>query len=168
MTTNAYRPKRRHGRTRGFTLVELLITLAILGLLATLAVPGMQMAVQRKKEFALQQGLLEIRQAIDAYKLAADSGLIEQAENASGYPPSLQTLIEGVDDLDTVPRRKRYFLRRLPRDPMFPDPTVPAADTWGKRSYASPHDAPRAGADVYDVYSLSPDTALNGSLYRTW
>ena len=86
----------------------------------------------------------------------------------SGYPRTLQVLIDGVEDAKSPTGSKMYFLRRVPRDPFYPDPSVPAAQTWGKRTYASPPDAPREGDDVFDVYSLSPGTGLNGVRYREW
>ncbi len=153
---------------RGFTLIELVITVAIVGLLATLAMPLAELTVRRTKEQELKTALREIRTAIDAYKLAADAGRIEVPADASGYPPSLDALSSGVVDYTNPEATPIFFMRRLPRDPFFPDGSVPAAETWGLRSYASPPDSPQAGDDVYDVFSLATGTALNGTNYREW
>lgn len=159
----------RAERRRGFTLVELLVTLAVVATLATLTVPVMQVARQRAKEAELRAALREIREAIDAYKRAAEAGEIrEPAALDSGYPPSLDVLAEGVPYRDEARKGKRYFLRRLPRDPMSADTEAGAAATWGKRSYDSEAAEPREGADVFDVYSLSPGIGLNGIPYRAW
>lgn len=156
-------------RSRGYSLIELLVTLAILGLLAGLAVPTVDMFSRRQREAELRRSLREIRIAIDNYKKAADEGRITVKAGLSGYPPSLDVLYEGViDSKDASKKAKIYFLRRLPRDPFFPDGAVPAKDTWGVRSYQSEYDRPARGADVYDVYSLSPGTGLNGVRYRDW
>lgn len=153
----------------GFTLVELLISLAILALLASLAAPTMEVIVKRQKEQELRTGLREIRKAIDAYKKAVDENKVERKVDESGYPPNLQSLYLGVIDVtDPKKQKKIFFMRRLPRDPFYPDTTVPPENSWGKRSYESDYNEPREGKDVYDIYSLSPDTALNGTHYREW
>ncbi|MCW5623148.1 MAG: type II secretion system protein [Burkholderiales bacterium] len=156
-----------HRRARGFTLVELMIVVAILGVLALGAVPLGELTAQRSRERTLKDNLREIRTAIDAYKRAADEGRIARKADESGYPPSLTALVEGTADAKAPDRRMHYFLRRLPRDP-FADPTLRPEDTWGKRSYASPPSRPAEGSDVFDVYSRSPGTGLNGIPYRQW
>ncbi|MEO8007878.1 MAG: type II secretion system protein [Betaproteobacteria bacterium] len=151
----------------GFTLIELVITVAIVAILASAAVPLTKLAMQRTKEQELRTGLRQIRDAIDAYKQATDEGRIARAADASGYPPSLETLVVGVDDAKMPVKRSIYFLRRLPRDPFAPESLPPAA-TWGKRSYESPPDNPRQGKDVFDVYSLAEGKGLNGIGYSQW
>ena len=148
-------------RARGFTLVELLITVTILALLASVAMPLAEVAVQRGKEKELRQSLREIRDAIDAWKRAADDGRIEKSADASGYPPSLAALVEGVEDKKKPDGSKLYFLRRVPRDPL-------GGEDWGLRSYDSPPDDPHEGKDVYDVFSKSDETGLNGVPYAKW
>lgn len=155
-------------RGRGFTLIELVITLAILALLASVAVPVAQLAVQRSKEQELRRSLWQVRAAIDAYKRSYDEGRIARRLNATGYPPTLEALVEGVEDQRSPDKRRIYFLRRLPRDPLHPDAGVAAAATWGKRSYASPPADPREGDDVYDVYSRAAGVGLNGTPYAKW
>ncbi len=154
---------------RGFTIIELVITVGIVSVLAAAVVPSAQLIYQRDRERELRASLRTIRAAIDAYKLAADTGRIRRKLDASGYPPDLQTLVDGVDDA-SAPKEgvKIYFLRRLPRDPFWPEATTPPADTWGLRAYASPPDDPQPGDDVYDVYSKSTRTGLNGVPYHEW
>ncbi len=155
-------------RVGGFSLIELVVTLAILALLASMAVPFAQLVQQRHKETELRQALWQIRTALDAYKQGVKEGRVDAAADGSGYPPDLDALWQGVADKTKPDASKLYFIRRLPRDPFYPDPAAPAAETWGLRSYASPPDAPAPGRDVFDVYSLSPKTGLNGVPYREW
>jgi general secretion pathway protein G len=156
-------------RARGFTLIELLVTLAIIATLSFLVVPVVQVTVQRSKEAELRSALKEIRQAIDAYKQSSEAGeIMEPTGEISGYPPNLDLLVDGVKFRDEKTKGKKYFLRKLPRDPMNANAELPAVDTWGKRSYESEAGEPREGPDVYDVYSLSSKTGLNGVAYRWW
>lgn len=156
-------------RARGFSLIELLVTLAILGLLAGLAVPSVELFSRRQREAELRRALREIRTAIDNYKKAVEDGRIAVKADQSGYPPNLEVLYRGTPDAkDPAKRSKIYFLRRLPRDPFFPDSTTPPNETWGLRSYQSEYDRPARGADVYDIFSLSPGLGLNGIRYKEW
>ena len=154
-------------RARGFTLIELLITVAILALLAGGAMSFADLAIKRTQEQELRSALRQIREAIDAHKLAADAGRIAKAADESGYPPSLDALTQGVVEAGSAQGKKLYFLRRLPRDPMA-DPAAPSADTWGLRSAESEAARPQPGRDVFDVYSLSPQTSLGGRPYGEW
>ena len=153
---------------RGFTLIELVITVAIVAVLASAALPLSELVAQRAKEQDLRRALREMREAIDAHKQAFDEGRIARRPGDSGYPRRLEDLAAGIEDQKSPKKERLYFLRRVPRDPLALDPALAAADTWGKRSYASAPDAPREGEDVFDVFSLSASVGINGRPYREW
>ena len=154
---------------RGFTLIELVVTVAIIGILVSVAVPFAELTVKRAKEQELRLALRQIRTGLDDYKKAADEGRVQKKADESGYPPSLTLLVEGVKDARKANEEtKIYFMRRIPRDPFNADAELTAADTWGKRSYKSPPDQPAEGDDVFDVYSLSEAVGINGVPYKEW
>jgi general secretion pathway protein G len=155
-------------RQPGFTLIELVITVAIVAILASVAMPLNELVVQRSKEQDLRRALREIREAIDVYKQASDEGRIQRRVGESGYPRRIEDLVEGVEDQKSPRKDRIYFLRRIPRDPFTADAGLAAAATWAKRSYASPPDDPKEGEDVFDVYSFAPDRGINGRPYREW
>jgi len=156
-------------RAHGFTFIELAVTVAIVGILALGVVPLAELTAKRTKEQDLRLALRQIRTALDEYKKAADAGRIPKKADESGYPPSLDVLVDGVLANDDPTRRSRlYFLRRVPRDPFHLDPNARPAETWGKRSYESSAEDPRPGRDVFDVYSLAEGVGLNGVPYRQW
>ena len=124
--------------------------------------------MQRSREQDLRLSLREIRKAIDAYKVAVEQGRVESKADESGYPPTLDLLVQGVPDQRDPNKANIHFLRRIPRDPFFTDPTVPAQGTWRLRSYESDPDSPAEGKDVYDVYSGSRGVGLNGVPYAKW
>jgi len=162
-------------KCRGFTLIELVVTVAIVSILATVALPVLQLSVQRVKENELRANLREIRDAIDAYKKLADSanGPIKKIVGQTGYPPNLEVLVIGVEDEKDPNKHKIKFLRKIPLDPMQPAQSNYKSDdnllnNWGLRSYASDPNNPSEGDDVYDVYSLSKQTGLNGVPYAQW
>lgn len=153
-------------RGRGFSLIELLVVMAVLGILAAAAQPLVELQVQHEKERELRAALWTIRDAIDDYKRAWDRGLIARAGPPSGYPASLHTLVVGVPAA-AAPHAPVFFLRRIPRDP-FASQEQREEQMWALRSYASPPNAPRSGEDVYDVYSRSDRVGLNGLALKDW
>lgn len=143
----------------GLTLVELIVTVAILAILASAAVPLTRLQVKREKERELRYDLWEMRDAIDHYKDAAERGGFMTKVDSFNYPPDLQTLVDGVD----VKGKKVRFLRRIPVDPMT------GKDDWGLRSMQDdPNSDSWGGQNVFDVYSKSDGTALDGTKYNTW
>lgn len=143
----------------GLTLVELIIVVTVLAILAAAAVPIARFEVKRRKERELRADLWEMRRAIDAYKDAADLGGIQVKADSMGYPPDLETLVNGVDIQDKHIR----FLRAIPVDPMT------KSKDWGMRSNQDEPDSDSfGGQSVFDVYSKSTGTALDGTKYNTW
>jgi general secretion pathway protein G len=159
-------------RLGGFTLIELVATVTMVAILASAALPMLQMSVQRAKENELRANLRQIREAIDAYKKLADTenGPIKKMEGKTGYPPNLEVLVEGVVDERSPNKDKIKFLRRIPIDPMQPpsESSENLSNNWGLRSYESDADDPKAGDDVYDVYSRSAQVGINGVPYAQW
>jgi general secretion pathway protein G len=149
-------------------LIELVITVAIVAILASVAMPLNELVVQRSKEQDLRRALREVREAIDIYKQAWDEGRIPKKVGESGYPKRLEDLVEGADDQKSPKKEKIYFLRRIPRDPFGTDPSRSAAQTWAKRSYASPPDDPKDGDDIFDIYTQAPGKGINGRPYKEW
>ena len=152
-------------RTSGFTLVELIVTVALISILVGLALPLARNTIQREREKELRAALRTMREAIDRYKVAADGGQIMADAMANGYPPDLETLANGVDLLTAV-GKKIYFLRAVPIDPMSEcqcntdgdlrsDQDDPTAGSWG-------------GQDVFDVHTKSSGTAMDGTKYKDW
>jgi len=163
-------PSLRLSRSCGFSLIELLVTLALIGIAAAVALPLATVVEQRAKEAELRVALRTIRRALDDYKVAADAGLIDKATGASGYPASLDVLVTGVPrsaafGLNSTPMQ---FLRRVPRDPFAGDAAAPAAQTWRTRAYGSQPGDFSSGADVFDVASRSSKAALDGSRIGDW
>src|SRR5690349_14460858 len=145
--------------TSGITLIELIIAVSIIGLLAGAAVPIVRVRLKRDKEVELRRDLWEMRDAIDRYKDAADRGAFQTKVDSLGYPPDLQTLVDGVD----VQGKKLRFLRRIPVDPMTGN------TDWGLRSNQDDPDSTSwGGQNVFDIFSKSEGTALDGTKYNTW
>ncbi|MBI5234877.1 MAG: type II secretion system protein [Deltaproteobacteria bacterium] len=154
---------------KGFTFIELVITIAIISILASMVIPLSKTSVKRSKEMELRYDLRAMRNALDAYKTAWDNDKIKKNIGESGYPPDLASLVSGVDDASSPEAGKKIrFLRRIPRDPMNPDADLAPEKTWGLRSYRSDPDDPKEGDDIFDVYSKSTETALDGTAYNTW
>lgn len=157
-------------RARGFTLIELVVTLALVGLVALTALPLYDVTATRMKEMELRNALRVLRTALDAYKTASDTGQITRNPLESGYPPTLDVLVNGVTVANAPPGAptRLVFLRQIPRDPFAADATTPPAQQWATRSYGSPPDDPQSGDDVFDVTSQSPRVGSNGVPYRQW
>lgn len=157
----------RASKKRGFTLVEMLVTLTIVSILALAVLPLAKTAIKREREIVLRRNLRMMREAIDAYKKLADEKAFEFDEETEGYPPDLEILVEGIEakiEVDGEETTKVVkFLRRIPKDPMT------NSYEWGLRSYQDDSDSDIwGGENVYDVYTKSPGTALDGSKYKEW
>ena len=155
----------------GFTLIELIVTVTIVAILASVAMPMLKMTVQRSKESELRANLRQIREAIDAYKKASDEGRIKKNIEESGYPPNLEILVDGVVNEKDIKKNKLKFLRRIPLDPMSVVTSTnnnELPNNWGLRSYASEVENPQPGDDVFDVYSQSQQLGINGVPYASW
>lgn len=154
------------GDASGYSFIELLIVVTIVLILASAVQPLAKVAITRQKESELRRVLREMRTAIDKYKDAADAQMIPPTElkvGAEGYPPTLETLVEGVSVVNDATGRKLKFLRRIPIDPMT------GSDEWGLRAYQDKPDTTSwGGQNVFDVYSKAGGTALDGSKYRDW
>ncbi len=169
MTTLAVR-----ARVRGFTFIELVITLALVGLVSMMALPLYEVASTRMKEAELRQALRTVRAALDTYKAATDSGALKREPGQSGYPPSLELLTQTLDlaskpdPSGTLVSQRMVILRQMPRDPFNSDYQLPPEQTWATRAYASRSDDPQPGDDVFDISSKSSAVGLNGTPYATW
>lgn len=150
---------------RGFTFIEMIVVTTILLVLASTVMPLAQVTMQRQREAELHRALREMRTALDKFKDAVDQGLIPSTELEpanEGYPPDLETLVDGVSVANDASGRKLKFLRRIPVDPM-------TKDEWGLRSYQDDPDSRSwGGQNVFDVYTKSEGTALDGTKYRDW
>ncbi|OFW09720.1 MAG: general secretion pathway protein GspG [Acidobacteria bacterium RIFCSPLOWO2_02_FULL_67_36] len=160
------RPSLFRGCSRGFTFVELLVVTTLLLILASAVMPLAKVTVQREREAELRRDLREMRAAIDKYKDAVDNGLIGSVDvkvGSEGYPPDLETLVEGVTVANDASGRKLKFLRRIPIDPMT------KSTDWGLRAYGDKPDSTSwGGSSVYDVYTKSEGKALDGTKYKDW
>lgn len=154
----------------GFTLIELVITLALVGVVALTALPLYEVSAARSREVELRASLRTLRTAIDAYKAAADSGQVAKGAADSGYPPSLETLVQGVEAAreNINGGRRLVFLRQIPRDPFAEDAAAPPARHWSTRAYGAAPDDFRSGDDVFDVASRSRRIGSNGVPYQEW
>src|SRR5215813_7446555 len=161
MASETQRARRSHGAP-GFTMVELAVVASIIAILAAMVVPVVRYTVKRQDELELRFALRTMRDAVDKYKQFSDAGLIQMKLGSEGYPPDLDTLVEGVSLVGQV-NKKQKFLRRIPVDPM----TKKAE--WGKRSFQDdPDTVAWGGQNVYDIFSLSPNRAIDGTYYKDW
>jgi len=152
---------------KGLSLIELIVTMAILAVLASAVLPMAEVTVKRTREIELQRSLRIVRNAIDAYKADFDRAVAEKkiivSINDTGYPESLEVLLEGKDWGGLYPFKKRY-LRRIPKDPFDR-----YNEGWGLRSLEDDPDSTVWGGDnVYDIYSQSDAIGLDGTPYNTW
>ena len=149
-------------KNRGFTLIELIVTVMVISILVGLAVPLARNSIRREKEFALRASLRDIRTAIDKYKSASDQGLIMVKIDTEGYPETLQVLVDGVQVVGQVDKKLK-FLRRIPIDPMT------NTTEWGQRSYQDdPKNSSWGGQNVFDIFTKSEGTGLDGTKYKEW
>jgi len=161
MASETQRARRSRGAP-GFTMVELAVVASIIAILAAMVVPVVRYTVKRQDELELRFALRTMRDAVDKYKQFSDAGLIQMKLGSEGYPPDLDTLVEGVSLVGQV-NKKQKFLRRIPVDPM----TKKAE--WGKRSFQDdPDTVAWGGQNVYDIFSLSPNRAIDGTYYKDW
>jgi general secretion pathway protein G len=156
----------RRDSSGGYTFVELLVVVTILLILASAVLPLAQVTSQRQREAELRRSLREVRTAIDKFKDAVDTGQIATTDvkpGSEGYPSDLETLVEGVTAANDATGRKLKYLRRIPSDPMT------NSNEWGLRSYQDKPDSTSwGGQNVFDIYSKSDGTALDGTKYRDW
>lgn len=162
----------RGRRAAGFTLIEMVVVLAIVAILAMAALPLQEMTMRRLQEQALREGLRQVRTALDEHRRLVEAKRIAPGPDGSPWPATLAVLVQGVVLLDEQGQPqdsgpRRYLLRKLPRDP-FADPALAAADTWGQRASTSPPESPSAGSDVFDVYSRAEGRALDGTRLADW
>ena len=166
LATGRRLPAASTGGERGFTFIELLVVTTILIILASAIMPLTRVTLQREREGELRRALREMRTAIDRYKDAVDTGQIGATDvkaGSEGYPPDLETLVEGVSKANDASGVKLKFLRRVPLDPLT------HSTEWGLRSYQDkPDSSSWGGQNVYDVYSKAEGTALDGTKYREW
>src|SRR6266403_5364444 len=158
LTSNS-RSIRQKGDQRGLTLIELIVAITIISILMGAAVPIARVVIKREKERDLRRALWEMRDGIDRYKDAADRGAFQIKVGTEGYPPDLETLVDGVD----VGGKKVRFLRRIPNDPMT------NSTDWGLRSMQDdPASDSWGGQNVFDVFTKSDGTGLDGTKYKDW
>ncbi|MGB7621004.1 MAG: type II secretion system protein [Terriglobia bacterium] len=146
----------------GFSIVELIVAFTIMSILATAALPLARVTIQRQREIELHRALREIRDAIDKFKMASDQNMIEKKLDTEGYPPDLQTLVDGLPLMNTVDKKIK-FLRRIPKDPMT------GTTEWGLRSYQDdPDSSSWGGQNVFDVFTKNQGMAFDGTKYSDW
>ena len=163
MSTSGFTPRcLRASGARGFTVVELAVVAAMIAILTAMVVPIARYTVKRQRELELKEQLRTMRNAIDKYKQYSDSGAIQIQLGSEGYPPDLETLVDGVAQIGQI-NKKLKFLRQIPIDPMT------GKSEWGLRSYQDePDSIAWGGSNVYDVHSLSGGRAIDGSYYKDW